>query len=160
MPQLTTAALVAFSSFMSLGLFCSPAPPPQPPPQEDLSATYRKLFAHQYSSNDGLIKDILGKIEMEEANYQDWHAKTDDKAKQLATYSVVAKKHDDLVARTATARTDYETWVAFYEANKNTVSTQDECSKFGDEGQAVRKTIDQIYLDYISIRPTMIQIAR
>lgn len=160
MPQMTTTALIAFSSMMSLGTLCAPEQPPQPPPQEDLSGTYRKMFAQQYTLTDPTIKSMLGKIEMEEASYQDWHARTDDKGQKLAIYGIVTKKHDELVTRTAAVKADYEAWVAFYAANKDIVSTHDECREFSDAGQAVRKAVDDIYLDYVAIRPQMLQIAR
>ncbi|MBL9105300.1 MAG: hypothetical protein JNL82_30415 [Myxococcales bacterium] len=152
----TTAAILLFSAFTSMGAFCAPEPT-QPPPTYDDSEGRRKVFAQTYTLMEPLIKDNFPKIELQEAQYQDWHASLGDAERSSSTYGVVVKQHDDLVARTASARSEYEAWTAYFEAHKDS-ATNEERTKLVNDAQAAQKNASKVYMDYGSLKSTMMQI--
>jgi hypothetical protein len=156
--NLITATLVALAGLSSMAPLCAPQPTEEPTTQPDYSDTHRQQFKQTYDMLDPTIKDYFGKIEIEEAQYQDWNGRVNAKAKAKATYPVVEKQHAELVTRTTAAKAEYDAWTAYYEAHKET-GTQEEHSKLSTDAQALQQTTLKIFSDYGQLKTTMMQIA-
>ncbi|MEM9458468.1 MAG: hypothetical protein AAGF11_30100 [Myxococcota bacterium] len=158
--SLAIATFFIFTSIASMGAFCAPAPQStqEPTPQPDNSDTNKRLFTQQYEALEPTIAEYFSKIEIEEAQYQDWNGRVGDKQKQKATYPVVEKQHGDLVARTEAAREEYDSWKAYFEAHKQT-GLPEEQNELSISGQALQQSTIKIFSDYGQLKITMMQIA-
>ncbi|MCH9685220.1 MAG: hypothetical protein K0V04_27540 [Deltaproteobacteria bacterium] len=157
---LSTAICITFASIGSMGAFCMPAAQDTatPTPQVDTGETYRKLFVQQYESLNPTIDEYFDKIDLQEAEYQDWHERVDDDKKQKATYGMVIKQHDDLIERTKDAQAEYDQWQAYHEEHKAT-ATPEHQNHQSQEGQQLQQTALKIFSDYGQLKTTMMRLA-
>lgn len=158
--SLVIATFFVFTPVASMGAFCAPAPQStqEPTPQPDNSDVNKRLFAQQYEALDPTIAEYFSKIEIEEAQYQDWHGRVGAKQKNKATYPVVEKQHGELVQRTETAREEYESWKAYFGVHKET-GLPEEQNELSINGQALQQSTIKIFSDYGQLKTTMMQIA-
>ncbi len=156
----STAIGIIFASIGSMGAFCTPSnqSTAQPTPQIDNSGVYSQLLTQQYEAIDPTIEEYFDKIEIQEAEYQDWHGRVDESKKQKATYGTVEKQHVKLLQRTEDAQTEYDEWRAFYEEHKSTGSAEAQ-GTLSTDGQALQQITLKIFSDYGQLKTTMSRIA-
>lgn len=152
----STAFILAFSFF---GDLCGPKKPPEPPPPAaDFSENDRQNFARMHEMLASTFKESLPRIELLEAEYQDQDQALNAKGKAMATYPVVVKQHDELIARTETLKAAYASWEAYFEEHKQSPENEHQ-RKLNEDGQKAGSEANKISSDYVSLTTRLRQIA-
>lgn len=156
---LTNAAIIVCLSFISMGAYCSPDPPtaPAPPPPQQPTGMDPAAFKRVYEVTVSPIKDTFSKIELQEADYQDWLTRVDDKGRQSAMFATVSKRHDEIMAANTEAKSRYDALSALYEANKDAASVE-VYTKVGQDGSRLMQDTNKILTDLAGLKSYQMQI--
>ncbi|MCY1058213.1 hypothetical protein [Nannocystis sp. SCPEA4] len=130
-----------------------PAPPPQP------AGVSPEVYQRTYDTTAGMIKDTVSKIDMAEASYQDWLTGVDAKGKESAMFATLTKRHEEILAAFAAAKTKLEAMTAEFEANKADPSVEAN-TKLANDGMSLNAEANKILNDLHGLKSYQQQIKR